>query len=391
MKPIVTILRSYWAKRLNSLLIWPFKSYAFCLFALAILVFHTSAQGDHYLPLERAHEAVWKIHNANLGKDGKGYFTGTTFAIGPNLFVTNHHVLRDALINASLTEIVLSHPETPTRLRIHRVLALSQTHDLALLETTTSINGHLGLAHNAPSLEQLTHLTLIGYLLKDPDIFHNLRKLKQKGKVGYQDDWSYGISFEEPKLKGSSGGPVVDAHGKVIGVIRASSNNLGIIVRLEHLRDLRFVQTPGKKEFFTDCTRHNRFTSCMESELRNVNKLASQGNPIAQYSLWLNSSKSETGIKWLREAALGGEHPPSSYSLAKMLFDKTDTESRFLTEVLLEKAAIRGFVPAQFNMARFLWRNVGTYEAKRKAIDWLEEAEKLGYIPAENSLKRINR
>ena len=142
-----------------------------------------------YLPLAAAHRAVWEIHNIRPDEtfeDRDYYDSGTTFAIGPRLFVTNHHVLKGVLNRTYLADVRIVQVGRPTTLRINRVLVLSQVYDLALFETTETVSGYLGLAED-DSKERLHNLTLLGY----PD--GTFRNMKQKTRVTYEDAVSYGI------------------------------------------------------------------------------------------------------------------------------------------------------------------------------------------------------
>ncbi len=398
MKPIANTLRTYWTKIRDRFLKWPYKSYAICVFVFAILATHTSAQGDDFLPLERADEAVWKIHNVRLGTEGENHSYGTSFAIGPNLFVTNGHVLTGYLREASLTKLVLSRPGCPVQLKIDRVLALSKIYDLALFETTGSLTGYLDVADNASHLSQLTGLSLIGYL------GGTLQTAEQTGRVVHQDTWSYGIPFDLRDLRdlrGASGGPVVDAHGKVVGVQSGGTLNFGHVVKPNHIKSLALALTrSGQGTFFVDCTRFSRIDDCGDEAFRATYFSALEDNNVdAHFRLWLSYTGGPSKRRaWLESAADGGL-VKAQYSLAYDLYREykegvSQGDRKHVHHLweraydLMEQAALKGYAPAQFEFGRILWKTKTT-ENRSKAKDWLGKASELGHSAAKRTLSRM--
>ena len=138
----------------------------FAFIALSILILFTlgfsaplqAADDDNFLDLQNAHRAVWKIYgrNTKLGKTS----VGTAFAIGPDRFVTNAHVLR-ALRGVSIRDIRLSQEGSSHRLRIDRLLRLSELYDLALFRTTENVTNYLGPADDFS--HEFKQLSLLGY------------------------------------------------------------------------------------------------------------------------------------------------------------------------------------------------------------------------------------
>ena len=256
----------------------------FLLLVLLLLGFQPplqAATSSRPLSLSEAHRAVWKIHNVQPGEifgERNHHGQGTAFAIGPKLFVTNHHVFRPFL-NRPLAEITLSQKGSSSTLKIKRILVLSQAYDLVLFETTTPTEGYLELAYHI-SLEQLTGLSLIGY----PN--GSLLKMKQKAKSLYDGDWSYALSTDNASdLHGGSGGPIINAQGKVVGVLTIAhpDSNMILGVKLEHLKNLMFSNF-YKREGFTVCTQYS-LDRCFEEGYKKLNDMARKGSAVAQYQL----------------------------------------------------------------------------------------------------------
>ncbi len=356
---------------------------------------HADAAGP--LSLRDAHRAVWKMHNPDAVLEH--YSFGTATFVGPRLAVTNYHVLDGVLNHTSYQDIALSQKGSARTLRIRRILAVSRTYDLALLETTVPGNGYLELAsHRKTSLEHLTRLTLIGY----PKASFRTMKQKERTRVLYESEWHYSIALEAPHhyrhkdSKGASGGPILNTQGKVMGVIARASYNLIFGVKLEHLRSLIRAGTGARQEpwWLTLCTKYRYLGDCLKAETESLRRLAERGHPIAQYRLWLLHEESAYGVSQLKKSADNG-FAPSLLDLAYLLTDDTNSDDDENSDTknaqafhLAQQAAEQQLSTAQAELGKMLLEGAGTPKNKSLAIYWLEQAADQGLNRANKALNR---
>ena len=177
------------------------------------------------------HPAVWRIHN-------KGYTsTATAFAVAPNRFVTNAHVVGDLLALGS-REVFLTRDGNPERLTVGGVLALSVTFDLAHLETRENVAHHLELAAGV-SRTHSDWLTVHGY----PE--GSLRVLEQAAKIAYEDGLSLGLAVNGEGLFALSGAPALDPEGKVALVVHSANANFLLGVKAQNVQGVRSRTSRG--------------------------------------------------------------------------------------------------------------------------------------------------
>ena len=104
----------------------------FCISLCFILNINLSFGFDR---TEQISRSVWNISNNNG--------SGTTFAIGPNQFITNFHVVASFLKDKNpIKYITLSQEGRDSKIQIKRVVALSASYDLALLETEENVTDY---------------------------------------------------------------------------------------------------------------------------------------------------------------------------------------------------------------------------------------------------------
>jgi hypothetical protein len=173
---------------------------------LASALFTACAQTDLAVVIDRVMPHVVLIRT--YGEDGKALNIGTGFFIENDAgVITNWHVMR----NASRATVSLN----GNIYRVLRVLALDTKSDLALLETEAEIDG-LHLRRELPRVGE--SVMVIG------------------NPLGYESSVSTGIvsavrrsgdtttiQITAPISPGSSGSPVVDMDGNVIGVANSTA------------------------------------------------------------------------------------------------------------------------------------------------------------------------
>ncbi|MFN2556084.1 MAG: serine protease [Nitriliruptorales bacterium] len=168
---------------------------------------------------EELRAATFRIRNLST----VGIGTGAGFAIGSHLIVTNRHVVE----RADPLEVT-TWDGRPLEVD---VADLAEGHDLALLTTVRTLQKRLAFASSPARRGDLVHL--IGYPLGGP--FSLIRGVILDHVDGQPfEDSSHVLRVKAVVLPGYSGGPILDARGRVVGVIyaqgRASRNALAIPV-----------------------------------------------------------------------------------------------------------------------------------------------------------------
>ena len=320
------------------------------------------------------HPAVWRIHN-------EGYTsTATAFAIAPNRFVTNAHVVGDLLALGS-REVFLTREGNPERLTVARVLALSVTFDLAHLETRENAAHHLELAAGV-SRTHSDWLTVHGY----PE--GSLRALEQAAKIAYEDGLSLGLAVNGEGLFALSGAPALDPEGKVALVVHTANANFLLGVKAKNVKG--FVS--GRAG--VACGPNLSVGAGTGRAIDHAAKLAGTGNALALHELASTSLPQmrgvygdETRLRWLREAAelglpvaqekLGFAYKDGSRGL------EPDPEEAYKW---FRMAASRNSPPSQHQVSLAYYGGRGVPRDARAAFHWARKAAENGYNPARYNL-----
>lgn len=336
-------------------------------------------EGGIVQSLDRAHLAVWKIHNIQPGEsfgDKSTHSRGTAFAIRPDLFVTNAHVIRD-FRGTPLHQIRLSQKGTYRQLTVNRVRSLSYVYDLALIKTNEQVEDYLGGGDNS-SPSQLNQLTLMGY---PKGVFHEINQISE---TSYTDIFSYHFIIVVDKkfgnksdlLSGSSGGPILNRWGQLVGVTVEAEFNIASGIKLERLRD--FLNGEERVR----CYRYYRLSPCLRKGWKHLERRALDGNTIAQYQIWhyLTDEQKKNpfmAAAYLRPAADKG-FAPAQYKMTLHCMKKRNTESPFPDcHKWIAEAAKEGEPSAIYFM--------GYYEYKENRLSyWLRKAADMGIVPAES-------
>jgi hypothetical protein len=150
---------------------------------------------------------------------------GTGFAVGPERLVTNAHVVQEAYDNAQLLIGIV--PSDGVNAVYGRIVAVSPRNDLALIATTAPMHlPVLTIAGNPPM--DSGAVTAVGYPmnvdraqgLSAEDIFRAQPPVTSTGFLsGRRPTREFdSLLHTAPIARGSSGGPLLDECGRVIGV-----------------------------------------------------------------------------------------------------------------------------------------------------------------------------
>jgi S1-C subfamily serine protease len=150
---------------------------------------------------------------------------GSAFAVGPDLLVTNHHVIGSAV--QAEVELPDGRVIAPVE-----VLALDPTNDLALVRVPGVALAPIPLSETAPEVGDPCYA--IGAPLGMDQTFTE-GIVSAKREMGNTQV----VQMQTPIAPGSSGGPLLDARGQLIGVNTATYGaGMNMAVELRYVREL---------------------------------------------------------------------------------------------------------------------------------------------------------
>jgi S1-C subfamily serine protease len=158
---------------------------------------------------------------------------GSAFAVGPDLLVTNHHVIGEAV--QAEVELADGRVLAPVE-----VLALDPTNDLALIRVPGATLAPIPLSELAPEVGDPCYA--IGAPLgMDQTLTEGI--VSAKREMGSTQV----VQMQTPIAPGSSGGPLLDGHGQLIGVNTATYGaGMNMAVDLRYVRDLLLAPREAK-------------------------------------------------------------------------------------------------------------------------------------------------
>lgn len=164
------------------------------------------------------------------------YAQGSGFYIGNGIIVTNYHVIADA-------QSMIAETEDNKKYDIQGVVASDQSLDLAMLKTNIEPTmDPLKLGFNK-TLVKGEQIVTIG----SPE---GLKNTVSDGIIsGFRTDGGVNlIQISAPITFGSSGGPLFNMYGQVIGVNSSgmSSGNLNFAISINHLYNWYITKVAGK-------------------------------------------------------------------------------------------------------------------------------------------------
>ena len=203
---------------------------------------------------KKIQNSVWQIHNFRI--------TGTAFFIGPNLFVTNFHVMNDLLKGSLATNVVLQQKGISSYLRIRRILQISALHDLVFVETEESVINYLNIKEDM--FQPNEELLVLGYPKGE------FKEIKKTGRV-VDKDRSYAFPLNHSFLNGASGSPVLNTERQVVGVLSLAYGNISVVIKSKQLNEM----IAGNNGL--NCSDFINSALCIEEEIDNLKQIAERG------------------------------------------------------------------------------------------------------------------
>ena len=319
--------------------------------------------------LDKSKLSIWRIDFSDIG-------SATAFSIRERLMITNFHAV--SLISEegiTIEDIILSQEGHSSSLKVKRILALSSFYDLALMEVEGEVSDYLNLREDP--VDPKENLFLPAY----PNwLFKRLRKT---GEVLYKDNQSYAFPVSHSYLNGTSGGPILDEKGQIVGVVSSAFTNIVNVIRLNHLK--KFIEG----DTGLNCSKFIKPKNCVKREMENLENLAEGGSPYAQYMLaeYYHEGKGieqnyKQALFWRKKAAEQA-YIPAQHRLAYMYYTGKGIEKNDgMALSLWKQAAEQDYTPAQHNLAYMYY----TKEDLERALSWWKKAGEQGYALSQHNL-----
>lgn len=337
----------------------------------------TADYADAVRGVAAAHHAVWRVH-------WEGHDEGTAFAVGLRHFITALHVLLGVPGGVdNLASITLMQEGNPVELHLNRVLAINVAHDLAYLETRERVADYLSPVYEGglplaayETTDQLGDgLTLVGY------IDESLARQEGSGGIIYEDVFSYALATAYPNLHGMSGSPVVNAEGKVVGVVHYAQHNMAFAMKIRYVAGLL-----SSENGTVTCTAFLALQACLSEGVRAVKARARQGDVLSLYALGSEHGEIRDiepdyvlSLDALRKVAEAG-FAPAEYELGSHLSSQGRKEEAF---AWVERSAMKGNPQAVYGLGRAYLIGYGTEKNERLGNAWLEKSRQQGFMPEE--------
>ena len=320
--------------------------------------------------VEKAQKAVVRIQIFDKSPDRKSITLGTGFVLEKkNIIATNFYVI-DRLDDPGRIIVITS--QSGKRLSFKRILKLSGQMDMAFLEVEGYEGPVLKLADTSPAFLDTAYT--MGFL--DGKFSKQIgKKFQKKGILCSMNTFYF---TEEPV--GISGSPILDAQGKVIGILNMGGEHNLKGFPVDHLKEL--LKQPDLPSLKTE--------HLIKQEMTHLLKLAAQGDAQAQYILslpaWNQIIKEaehivseQKAFKWALKAAKQG-HSSAQSVLGYYFANGEGGAPQDLPSALkwLELAARQGNTPAMYNLGVLLYKKKDP-KSQKKAFDLFLQAARQGY------------
>ena len=323
---------------------------------------------------------------------GLPFSRGSGFFIAPNLVITNLHVILKFLsipaapmVDHFLNNQLIMRASSDLRfglrftkleqngysIFIKKVVRVSSSLDLALLETTSSVDSYLSVEETPLDLTE--DAWIYGYPARQltPARVKVLRKMGNVihfhgGGLGFLTDY-------HGSLVGGSGSPILDHKGKVRGVLYSGISHFAIAITGQDLKN--FIEGSVGVE----CDSGN-LRRCIKEDREQLRQSAEEGDMFSQRRLGFlmyREGKLRRSQSWLELAARQND-PIAQYVMGAI--DRKGRTDHWFSQAVEHK----GFVPAKYELADYFLRT----RRRKSAVRLLLESAEAGYRP---SMKKLNK
>lgn len=287
-------------------------------------------------------------------QDGRPLTLATGFVVGDGLVATNYHVVKGAA--RGFARVV----GTDERTAVRAVFDADQDVDLALLSVERLKAAALPLGDSAK--------VSIGdevFVLSNPEGLEGTFSAGIVSAIRRSDD-EHRLQITAPISSGSSGGPVLNTEGKVIGIVAATiteGQNLNFAIPAEYL--VALLSRP-------------RVTEPLDQQL---SWLGQQVNPQLPAD-----AEIATSVESIRKAAEEGD-PDAMYQLGELYHaGRGVLQNYFEAARLFRQAADAEHTRAMHSLGSMYAVGNGVPKDPEQALAWLRKAAALGETAAYSTL-----
>ena len=289
---------------------------------------------------QKARNVVWNIVDS---RDTDG----TAFAIAPNLFVTNFHVIR-YLLNDDSRNIKLLHSSGKS-LSFKKIVKVDSRLDLAVIETHQAANHYIEIPFQQNLWNQDKFMEGL-FMMAYPN--GKLTKIEQIGQIKKMP-YNYTFTTNRNYPEGASGSPVFNNKGQLAGVLFSGALNMVKIINPQQVSEFIYQNSNS-----LDCSKISS-RSCILKEVERLHSIAKKSDSLAQFSL------------------------------AYMFYSVKDFQKNYKKQAFYwaQQAANQGSVEAQHLIGSMYHAGHGTQINIGLAIDWYKKAAKQGCIISQKIIK----
>ena len=299
---------------------------------------------------------------------------GTALAWHHRYLVTNFHVLKNAFDrDNSLETITLS--RAGRDVKIQRVVAVNVAYDLALLEAAEDLDGYVGFSVRGLSVKD--QLTFTGYMSG------NLTKEHVNNEYIYEDDFQYGVVTRFRRLKGLSGGAVLNSDGLIVALIYVSEINILYAVKSELVVDFLSANNG------TLCDEAHSIIHCFSEGAKETKRMADEGDAMALYDLGgrISNIRSIDPSAGHVDDLVASAQSGYTFAEFELAASYAKHEKQRLAFLWYEKASESGHLPSIFRLGRCYYYGWGVERNRTKGLRLIRDAAQRGFMAATEFLK----